>query len=186
MSNSIQPSGPRIADFQRQAEAGEAVALKKGDLKSTSVTPAKVGFFGKIMQWIRGDSPSRINQATKDAFGAALAKAYGKTIAEAAMHQLRFDKGSDTALSSRAIQDLTGRAKELATLRDSAAQCKQNLQNLEQKRDLKIFGLEMKAEARGGTVPTFLKVQANAGISAAQEQAQAAADQYKEALFRRV
>lgn len=94
-------NAPSLRSFQTEATKNEAVALKKDGLQAQ---PAKLGFFGRVMQWIRGENPARINSDTKKAFVAAMSSQYGGQAANDALQKAGFDHGSDQPLTSREIK----------------------------------------------------------------------------------
>lgn len=101
-------SAPALRDFGIAAKKDEAVALKKDGLQAQ---PAKQGFFGRIMQWVRGENPARINSDTKEAFVAAMTRRFGSKAADTALAKTGFHMGNDQPLTSREIKRAIGYAK---------------------------------------------------------------------------
>lgn len=101
-------SAPSLRAFGIEAKKGEAVALKKDGLQAQ---PAKQGFFGRVMQWVRGENPARINSETKEAFVAAMSRRFGSQAADTALAKTGFYGGNDQPLTSRAIKLAIGYAK---------------------------------------------------------------------------
>ncbi len=106
----IQSTGPSLQSFIKAADKGEAVALKGGEVHSA---PAKTGFFDRVVQWIRGDLPSRVNSETKAAFIGALIKVHGGRIAEASLKHGGFEKSVGKPLTSREVSQILKKAVEL-------------------------------------------------------------------------
>lgn len=101
-------SAPSLRTFGTEAQKGETVALKKDGLQAQ---PAKQSFLGRVMQWIRGENPARINSDTKEAFVAAMTRRFGSKAADTALAQAGFHGGNDQPLSSREIKRAIGYAK---------------------------------------------------------------------------
>lgn len=101
-------SAPSLRSFGVEAQKGEAVALKKDGLQTQ---PARQGFFGRIMQWIRGENPARINSDTKQAFVAAMTRRFGSKAADTALAKTGFHGGNDQPLTSREIKLAIGYAR---------------------------------------------------------------------------
>lgn len=186
--SSIQSSGPSIASFQALAKTGEAVVLKGGDLKATSATPAKLGFLGRAVQWVKtslGGGPHKANEETRAAFTAALVQEYGKIIADATLKQVKTYSGNDMPLSSRNIKEITSRAEQLTSLRNHAAQCSLKMRDAQGRRDVKLFELELKAEEKGISVPKLMKLSVGSEAFLAEQKAQEATQKYKAELFKK-
>lgn len=184
----IQSSGPSVGSFRALAETSEAVVLKGGDLKATSATPAKQGFLGSAVQWIKtllGAGPHKANEQTRAAFTAALTQNYGQGISEAALHQVKTQQDNDKPLNSRDIKAVLDRADQLMSLRNDAAQCKLALIEASAKRDMKLFTLEMKAEAKGISVPKLMKLSIGSEAFLAQQRADEAQQKFKAELFKK-
>lgn len=126
--SSIQSSGPSIASFRALANAGEAVVLKDGQLKSTEAIPAKQGIFGRAVTWLKttlGFSSSKANEATRAAFSAA----FGKTASgEQALRLGNFDVSSNKPLSSREIKVVVDHARSINTFDREIKALKKELQ----------------------------------------------------------
>ncbi|WP_159911051.1 hypothetical protein [Pantoea sp. 18069] len=185
----VQSSGPSLNSFLALAQTNEALVLKGGELKPTSEIPAKLGFFGRAVQWLKtsiGMGPDKANEATRAAFTAALAKQYGEIIADATLHQVKTYQSNDKPLSSRDIQAVASRADQLILLRNHAALCKLKLAEAEGRRDLKLFGLELKAAEKGGKVPIVVKMAAGSEFFLAKQQADEAEQAFKAELFKKV
>lgn len=117
--SSIQSPGLSLSSFQALAKTGEAVALKGGTLQNT--TSAKQGFFTRVMNWLRGESSSKINSATKDAFMAAIGKGLTQKGLDNVLRRGGFDAGSSKPLSSREINHVASARNQLL---DDAKQLK--------------------------------------------------------------
>ncbi|MBS7778077.1 hypothetical protein [Acidovorax sp. CCYZU-2555] len=109
--SSIQSSGPSLASFQALAKSGEAVALKGGTLQST--TSAKQGFFTRVMNWLRGESSTKVNQDTKSAFIASISKGLSQKGLEDVLRRGGFDADSSKPLTSREIIDVSNARSQL-------------------------------------------------------------------------
>lgn len=184
----IQSSGPSVGSFRALAETSEAVVLKGGDLKATSATPAKQGFLGSAVQWIKtrlGGGPHKANEQTRAAFTAALTQNYGKAISEATLHQVKTQQDNDKPLNSRDIKAVLDRADQLLSLRNDAAQCKLALIEASAQRDMKLFTLEMKAEKTGGKISRLVTLAMNADVILAQQRADEAQQKFKAELFKK-
>ena len=103
---SIQSSVPSLSSFQALAKTGDAVVLKGGNLESTSATPAKQGFFSRILNWIRGDNSAKLNGETRAAFVASVGKGFTQKGLENILRKSGFDAGGGKPLSSREITNV--------------------------------------------------------------------------------
>lgn len=109
--SSIQSPGLSLSSFQALAKTGEAVALKGGALQSTA--SAKQGFFTRVMNWLRGESSSKINSATKNAFTAAIGQGLTQQGLDTVLRRGGFDAGSRKPLSSREINHVASAKNQL-------------------------------------------------------------------------
>ncbi len=109
--SSIQSPGLSLSSFQALAKTGEAVALKGGTLQSTVC--AKQGFFTRVMNWLRGESSSKINSATKEAFTAAIGRGLTQQGLDTVLRRGGFDAGSRKPLSSREINQVASAKDQL-------------------------------------------------------------------------
>lgn len=110
MSNisAIQSSGQLIQSFLKATEGGKSVELKGQEVRAT---PAKTGFFSRIVQRFRGETPGKINAETRTAFAEALNKAFGREVAKNALGDHRLlGKDKDKPLSSRDVREILGKA----------------------------------------------------------------------------
>ncbi len=156
--SSIHSSGPSLSSFQALAKAGEAVALKGGELRSTSATPAKQGFFSRIMNWVRGESSSKINSETKSAFIASIGRGLTKKGIENVLNRGGFDAGRNKPLTSREIMDVS-RAK--SQLLEEGRQLRSLMNEMKVIRaDIKhkesIYAAKSKAVAKSPSRETYL------------------------------
>ncbi len=103
--DAIRSSGALIKSFLTAAEDGEAVKLKDQEVRST---PAKTGFFTRIVQWIRGESPAKVNTATREAFTAALKTVFDRKIVNDVLkdYRLTHSESLDKPLSSRDVRHI--------------------------------------------------------------------------------
>lgn len=109
--SSIQSSGHSLANFQDLAKSGEAVVLKGGTLHST--TSAKQGFFTRVVNWLRGESSTKVNQDTRNAFKASISKGLGQKGLEGVLRRGGFDADSSKPLSSREINNVSNARTQL-------------------------------------------------------------------------
>jgi len=107
-SVAIQSSGQLLRGFLDAAKGGGSVELKGAEVQQT---PAKRGFFARVVQWFRGETPAKTNAQTRASFHEALNKAFGREIAKDALASYRLQgNNSDKPLMSRDVRDILRRA----------------------------------------------------------------------------
>lgn len=146
---SIQSPGVSLSNFLALAKTEEAVALTAGMLKPTATTPAKAGFFARFVQWIRGESASQINRATKNAFIEEISKGIPKKHVNALLTRSGFHAGSDKPLSSREIKNVF---KEMRSLKNTIEEQKSQMQQLMNETENLHRDLQDKTKAYRGAV----------------------------------
>lgn len=111
--DAIRSSGALLKSFLNAAEDGEAVKIKGQEVRST---PAKTGFFSRIVQWFRGETPAKVNAETREAFTTALKTAFDRKIVNDVLknYHLTRNENREKPLSSRDVrhilEDLTSGA----------------------------------------------------------------------------